>query len=207
MLRHVEVAAEIKHIGFAAWQSCQQLQIVKLPPSVISLEDGAFQDCYVLREIVAPGCVQFSRRVFAECCSLSKVGIGNDEDGTNVLAPGSQLGRFAFESCLTLTSITFAMDRTSKPRTLPDGSFYGAGIESLCLPGVDFHNIGPRACENCKRLVEVNLMGTEVTVILNLGSPPSGQRHTWRSQRRSPFHTMQASICLGQWGHTLSFPC
>ena len=36
MLRHVEVAAEIKHIGFAAWQGCQQLQIVKLPPSVIS---------------------------------------------------------------------------------------------------------------------------------------------------------------------------
>ena len=35
MLRHVEVAVGIKRIGFAAWQSCQQLQIVKLPPSVI----------------------------------------------------------------------------------------------------------------------------------------------------------------------------
>ena len=43
MLRHVEVAAGMKHVGFAAWQGCQQLQIVKLPPSVISLEDGAFQ--------------------------------------------------------------------------------------------------------------------------------------------------------------------
>ena len=105
MLRHVEVANGIKHVGFAAWQGCQQLQMVKLPPSVISLEDGAFQGCYVLREITAPGCVQFSRRVFAECCSLSKVGIGNGEDDTNVLAPGAQLGRFAFESCLTLASI------------------------------------------------------------------------------------------------------
>ena len=56
MLRHVRVAEGIQHIGFAAWQGCQQLQIVKLPPSVISLEDGAFQGCYVLREIVAPGC-------------------------------------------------------------------------------------------------------------------------------------------------------
>ena len=37
---------------------------------------------------------------------------------------------------------------------------------SLCLPG-DFHNIGPKACENCKRLVEVNLMCTEITVILS----------------------------------------
>ena len=25
MLRHVEVAAGIKHVGFAAWQGCQQL--------------------------------------------------------------------------------------------------------------------------------------------------------------------------------------
>ena len=165
MLRHVEVAAGIKHVGFAAWQSCQQLQIVKLPLSVISLEDGAFQGCYVLKEVITPGCVQFSRRVFAECCSLSEVGIGNDAEAINDLAPGAQLGRFAFESCLTLTSINFVMDKTNQPRTLPDGSFCGAGIESLCLP-CDFHN-SPKACENCKRLVEVNLTRTEITAILS----------------------------------------
>ena len=63
------------------------------------------------------------------------------------------------------SSITFAMDKkTDMPRTLPD-SFCGAGIESLCLPS-DFHSIGPKACENCKRLVEVNLMCTGITVIL-----------------------------------------
>ena len=46
MLRHVEIAEGIQHVGFAAWQGCQQLQIVKLPSSVLSLEDGAFQGCY-----------------------------------------------------------------------------------------------------------------------------------------------------------------
>ena len=56
------------------------------------------------------------------------------------------------------------MDKTNKSRTLPDGSFYGAGIESLRLP-FDFHFIGPKACENCKRLVEVDLMRTEITAI------------------------------------------
>ena len=60
---------------------------------------------------------------------------------------------------LTLTTITFDMDHTDKPRALPEGAFCGAGIEQLCLPS-DFHNIGPRACENCKSLVEVNLMST-----------------------------------------------
>ena len=39
LLRHVEVATGIQHIGIAAWQSCQQLQIVKLPTSVVSLAD------------------------------------------------------------------------------------------------------------------------------------------------------------------------
>ena len=165
MLRHVEIAAGIQRVGFAAWQGCQQLQIVKLPPSVLSLEDGAFQGCYVLREVVAPGCVQYSRRAFAECCSLSRVGVSQEADDSNVLAPGAQLGRYAFESCLTLTSITFAMDQTNKSRALPEGAFCGAGIENLCLPS-DFHNIGPRACENCKRLVEVNLMCTEITALL-----------------------------------------
>ena len=161
MLQHVEVAAGMKHIGFAAWQSCQQLQIVKLPLSVVSLEDGVFQGCYVLKEVVAPGCLQFSRRVFAECCSLFRVGTGSDTDAANDLAPGAQLGPFAFESCLMLTSINFVMDKTNRSRALPDGSFCGSGIESLCLP-CDFRSIGPKACENCKRLVEVC---TDITAI------------------------------------------
>ena len=106
-LRHVEVAMCIQHAGFAAWQSCQQLQIVKLPPSVISLAEGTFQGCYVLREVAAPGCVQCSRRVFAECCSLGRVGVSHETDDSNVLAPGAQLDKYVFESCLTLTTTTF----------------------------------------------------------------------------------------------------
>ena len=113
---------------------------MKLPPSIISLEDGTFQGCCVLREVAPPGCVQ--------------------------TAEEAQLGRHAFESCLTLTSITFARDHTNKPRALPEGAFCGAGIEQLCLAG-DFYNIGPRACENCKGLVEVNLTCTEITALLH----------------------------------------
>ena len=140
-----------RQIGAAAWQSCHQLQIVKLPLPVVCLQNGAFQGCYALGQITAPGCVQFSRRVFAECCSLSIVGATSE--AANVLAPGAQLGPFAFESCLALVSVTSPMARNHKSRALPDGSFCGAGIESLRLPP-DFHFIGPKACENCKRLVD-----------------------------------------------------
>ena len=133
------------------------------------IADRAFYAAPVLRHVeVAMGIqhVGFSRRVFAECCSLGRVGVSQETDDSNVLAPGAQLGRYAYESCLTLTSITFVMDHTNKPRALPEGAFCGAGIEQLCLPG-DFHNIGPRACENCKGLVEVNLMCTEITALLH----------------------------------------
>ena len=105
VLQHVEVAMGIQHVGIAAWQSCQQLQIVRLPPSVTSLEEGTFQGCFVLREVAAPGCVQHSRRVFAECCSLGRVGVSHETEDSNVLAPGAQPGKCAFESCLTLTSM------------------------------------------------------------------------------------------------------
>ena len=50
MLRHVEIAEGIQQVGFAAWQRSQQLQIVKLPSSVLSLEDGAFQGYFALRD-------------------------------------------------------------------------------------------------------------------------------------------------------------
>ena len=164
VLRRVEVAMGIQHVGFAAWQSCQQLQIVKLPPSVISLEDGTFQGCYVLREVAAPGVSSTAEECLRSAAPL--VELVSVKKLMTVLAPGAQLGRYAFESCLTLTSITFARDHTNKPRALPEGAFCGAGIEQLCLPG-DFHNIGPRACENCKGLVEVNLTCTEITALLH----------------------------------------
>ena len=89
-IRHVEVATGIQHMGIAAWQSCQQLQIVKLPTSVVSLAEGTFM-CYVLRQVAAPGCVHHGQRVFAECCSLGSVGVKCETEDSSVLAPGAQL--------------------------------------------------------------------------------------------------------------------
>ena len=86
-IRHVEVATGI--IGIAAWQSCQQLQIVKLPSSVVSLAEGTFMGCYVLRKVAAPGCVHWDKRVFAECCSLGSVGVNHETEDSSVLAPGT----------------------------------------------------------------------------------------------------------------------
>ena len=104
-LRHVLVDAGIHTIGASAWQSCQQPQIVKLPPSVVCLKDGVSQGCCALTDIMVPGCIQFGRRVFAECCSLRH--IGSNDKATNELAPGAQISPYAFESCLALSHVNF----------------------------------------------------------------------------------------------------
>ena len=80
-VRHVRVEPSIHTVGDgeSAWQSCQQLQIVKLPATVVCLQDGAFQGRYVLKMVMVlvPGCKQFGRRVFAECCFLRYIPEGS----------------------------------------------------------------------------------------------------------------------------------
>ena len=170
-LRHVEVTTGIQHVGAAAWQACQQLQIVKLPPSVISLAEGAFLGCYVLREVAAPGCIRYGPRVFAECCSLSRVGASHGTEDNSVLAPGAQLGKYAFESCLTLATITFEMDHTNKPRGLPEGAFCSStfahcvALNCIWLPP-RLTLIGKEVFLNCVALQEV-VIPTELRDIGN----------------------------------------
>ena len=44
-IRLVQVETGVHTVGEAAWQSCQRLQIVKLPDTVVCVQDGAFQRC------------------------------------------------------------------------------------------------------------------------------------------------------------------
>ena len=54
-VRRVQVDARIHTIGEAAWQSCLRLQVVKLPSTVVCLQDGVFRRSYVLRTVLARG--------------------------------------------------------------------------------------------------------------------------------------------------------
>ena len=98
-----------------------------------------------LTQAVAPGCVNFGRRAFAECCSLRYIGVNEGE--TNELAPGAQISPYVFESCITLSQVDFAQiapparetsgqSGPSVPRGMPEGSLCGSGIEYLKLPAV-----------------------------------------------------------------------
>ena len=152
-VRHVLVEAGIRIVGEAAWRSCQRLQVVHLPDTVVSLRHGAFRRCYVLRAVTGPGCKQFGVKVFEACCSLTQIGTTQHPD--NLLAPQAQ----------HLNMDKAEYDPAHPNRCLPECCFLEAGIVSLSLPP-DFNWVGPAACARCQQLQIVDLSRTDIIEIL-----------------------------------------
>ena len=65
-----------RQIGAAAWQSCHQLQIVKLPLLVVCLQDGVFQGCYALGQITVQGVSNSVEESLLNAARSSMVGPG-----------------------------------------------------------------------------------------------------------------------------------
>ena len=134
-VRHVLVEDGVRIVGEAAWRSCQPLQVVHLPDTVVSLRHGAFRRCHVLRAVTAPGCKQFGVKVFEACCSLTQIGTTQHPD--NLLAPQAQLRPRAFEGCTALRHLNLdkaECDPAHPNRCLPECCFLEAGLVSLSLP-------------------------------------------------------------------------
>ena len=165
-VRHVQVAAGIRAVGEAAWRSCQRLQVVHLPDTVVCLRHRAFRRCYLLRAVIAPGCRQFGIKVFEECCSLTQLGV--TQHPGNQLAPQAQFRPRAFEKCTALRHLSMEKtecDPANPNRCLPPCCFLEAGIVSLSLPP-DFHWVVPAACARCQQLQIVDLSRADIVEIL-----------------------------------------
>ena len=133
-------------VGEAAWRSCQRLQEVHLPDTVVSLRHGAFRRCPVLRTVIAPGCTQFGIQVFEACCSLTQIGATQHPD--NLLAPQAQLRPRAFEGCTALRHLTLSHTGLARNRRVssrwhpsmegqitPLGTFLDARGAMITSPG------------------------------------------------------------------------
>ena len=160
--------AEVRHVEVreAAWRSCQRLQIVSLPDTVVSLRHSAFRRCYALRSITVPGCKQFGFQVFDGCCSLTQVGM--KQRPNNVLAPQAQLRPRGFAHCAALRHLDLGesiVGAAHPTRSLPECCFVKAGIVALYLP-TDFDWVGPAACYRCQQLQTVDLSQASISEIL-----------------------------------------
>ena len=124
----------IHTIGEAAWQHCNRLLIVRLPSTVVCLQDGAFRRNYALHTVEAPGCKYFGLWVFEECYASAL--IGDQRTTVNQLAPQARFRPRAFEKCSALQQLNFERaeyDPANLNRDIPEGCFFEAGIESLFL--------------------------------------------------------------------------
>ena len=165
-VRHVQVEAGVRVVGDAAWRSCQRLQVVHLPDTVVCLRRGVFRRCYLLRAVMAPGCRQFGVKAFEACCSLTQ--IGATQHPGNQLAPQAQFRPRAFEKCTALRHLNMEKteyDPANPNRCLPACCFLEAGIVSLSLPP-NFNWVGPAACARCQQLQIVDLSRTDTIEIL-----------------------------------------
>ena len=156
----------IHTIGEAAWQHCNRLLIVRLPSTVVCLQDGAFRRNYALHTVEAPGCKYFGLWVFEECYASAL--IGDQRTTVNQLAPQARFRPRAFEKCSALQQLNFERaeyDPANLNRDIPEGCFFEAGTESLFLPA-DCNWMGPAACEHCKRLPAVDISQTDISEIL-----------------------------------------
>ena len=169
-LRHVQVEVGYHTIERQVWRYCHTLIIVKLPSTVVTIANAAFQGCYALTTVAMPGCLSLGARLFAECCALERVGVLTGSSCR--LARGATISPYAFEGCGKLKQIGLpgtkaiidVLSATSPPKGLPTGCFYSAGIQRIdIIRSTEF--IGHKAFAQCQQLTVIDLSHTQVSIL------------------------------------------
>ena len=152
-VEHVVVENGITNINcaFDAY-GFHHLKTVDISNSVISICNGAFQNCSDLASMVIPNNVtSISKSVFAYCNSLKSVTIPNSV---------TSIGESAFDMCSNLSSVTIGSGVTS----IGKSAFNGCGaLTSVIIPN-SVISIGESSFQGCSNLSSVT-MGNGVTSI------------------------------------------
>ncbi len=124
-------------IGRSAFQDCQKLTDIKLPPSLTYIGDYAFKGCIALPSISLPSGTNYGEGIFEDCINLSDVTF-------------SGLGKAMFKGCSGLKSITIP-----EVSSIPESAFEGCkSLSSITIPN-SVESIEDFAFEGCSSLKEV----------------------------------------------------
>ena len=141
-MRHVSIEAGIRAVGTRAWQNCRHLRIVKIPATVVRVEESAFRGCHLLNSITAPGCTDFGYKAFAGCSSLQWAHANGG--GVNNIGSATKLGHYLFVDCVNLATMTILVlqdghdpnvPRLGPCRELPTGCLSSTGLKNSNCPG------------------------------------------------------------------------
>ena len=190
--------SQITTIEAEAFSMCTSLTSVTLPNNLTSIEDYAFGKCPNLTSITISASVTYiCADVFSQCPNLTSIkvaannpnyasegGILYNKAKTNLLqypsAKGSitipagvtSIGNHAFNSCTSLTSVTFAAG--SRITTISDAAFNSCtSLTSINIPQ-SVTSIGASAFNNCESLARVTFNGTIASANFSTATPFPG---------------------------------
>ena len=170
------IPSSVTSIGFSAFGGCNSLTSISIPDSVTSIDTWAFYGCSSLASITIPDSVtSISSGAFGGCSSLTSITVDSNnkvyrsenncviERETNTLVAGcknsvipssvTSIGRWAFNKCSSLTSISIPASVTS----IGKWAFYGCNsLTSITIPA-SVTSIGSWAFSGCSSLTSMTV--------------------------------------------------
>ena len=142
-LIEVEGHDRLKKIEGNAFDHCCSLRRLKKMGGVIEVGDRAFNDCYVLSELVFDKLEIIGRIAFGHCRSLVSFSIPSVR----------RVGENAFWDCTALTDAVFGKDL----ERIEGGAFHSCtALRRIAIPWKDGFIVHDHAFHNCKKLIRVD---------------------------------------------------
>ena len=155
-ITEIRIESGVTSIGSNAFANFKNLTKVTLPYGIVKIGNKAFYNCTKLADIEFPASIDsIGTRSFAGCSSLKKAKMPKSEVKTASVESGDgiEIGAFAFENCISLSSVDI-------PDTVTDigaGAFTGcSAMESFEIPaGVEV--VSDSSFFGCSSLVEIDV--------------------------------------------------
>lgn len=129
----------VTEIEERAFESCDNMKNITIPPSVTTIGAAAFKACFRLKAVEIPnGVTRIEDRVFQSCPLLTSVKIPSSV---------TSIGNFAFSSCWDLIGVKLS----SNVKSIGDMAFHGCEDLDLVINNTEMNvTVGNDAFQACK---------------------------------------------------------